>query len=388
MKHQPLPSLIASICAAGPAIAHAQASVNLFGTAYAQFENVQATGAATAAQDKPSRWRLSNVSSDLGVKGKLPLADGMTGVFQYATGVNVDNATNNAGAGMWASAKDTFVGISFDNIGTLKFGRLTGAARWNSGTPDFSPSGAGPQENQAALAEISGQTGAGPLFNVRIDNALGFESAVWNGLSVRAYFGANENKSNGAVASGALLDDKTFSLGAQYVIGALDVRASYEIRNDKGTLNNTTTNKTKDKDYRVGFRYALPTNTTLAFGYDRMSFADSGAAGTQKTDLKKTGWVIGAKQEFGPHVVYGGYGQAGDVSCNLASGAACDGSSTGGKQIVLAYNYNFNKQMLMEVFVSQVSNQSRGKYDFDSGAVGAATGTKPTAYGLGLRYTF
>ncbi|RQP24411.1 porin [Albitalea terrae] len=383
--------LLASLSGALPAAAvHAEGTITLFGMAYGQFENVSATGATNPAQDKPSRFRLSNVSSDLGVKGTLPLMDGVSGVFQYSTGVNVDNASNNTAGGMWANAKDTFVGLSIANVGTVKFGRLTGAARWNSGTPDFSPAGAGPQDNQAALSSISGQTGAGPLFNVRIDNALGFESASWSGLSVRAYFGANENKSAATVASGSLLDDKSYSLGAQYVIGPVDLRGSYEIRNDKGTLNNTTTNRTKDKDYRFGVRYTLPDKATIvAFGYDRMSFLDQDATAAQKTYIKKTGWVIGARHEFGQHVVYGGYGKAGDVSCSIASGAVCDGGNTGGKQFVVAYNFTFNKQMLAEAYVSRVTNGTRGKYDFDSGGVGGiGAGSRPTAMGFGLRYTF
>jgi len=389
VKLKPLPLLIATSFAAPVAIAHAEGSVTLYGMAYAQFENVSATGAANPAQDKPARFRLSSVSSDFGVRGSLGLSEGVTGVFLYSTGVNIDNASGNAGAGMWANAKDTYVGINVANLGTVKLGRLTGAARWNSGTPDFSPAGAGPQDDQMALAGASGATGSGPLFNVRIDNAIGVESAAWNGLSVRAYFGANENKSNATVASGSLLDDKTYSLGAQYVIGPVDLRASYEIRNDKGTLNNTTTNRTKDKDYRIGVRYTFPDKATvLGFGYDRMSFLDSDATAAQKYYLKKTGWVIGARHEFGQHAVYGGYGSAGNLQCTNASGAVCDGSSTGAKQIVVAYNYQFNKQMMAEAYVSQVSNQSRGKYDFDSGSVGGATGSRPRAIGVGLRYTF
>jgi predicted porin len=173
-----------SSCGAAPAFSQAQVSVTLFGTAYGQFENVSVSGSVNPAQDKPSRWRLSSVSSDFGVKGSIPLTEGVTGIALYSTGVNVDMSTkeDNSGkempkdapGGLWSTPKDVYVGLSIANVGTIKLGRLTGAARWISGTPDFSPSGAGPQDNQMALSGAGGQTGASTKFNARIDNALGF----------------------------------------------------------------------------------------------------------------------------------------------------------------------------------------------------------------------
>jgi predicted porin len=386
MKLKRIPALVGAIVSTAPLLAAAQSSVTMFGNANGQFEAVKSSGSANPAQDKPTRTRLSNVSSDLGVRASIVVANGVKVGAQYVSGVNVDSASS--AAGLWGSAKDTFVSLSVDNVGTLKLGRLSGASRWISGTPDFSPAGAGPQDNQAALSGASGQTGIGPQFNNRLDNAIGFESAAWHGMSVRAYFGTNENRSNAVVASGATLSDTSFSLGAQYVLGGLDLRAAFERRNDKGTLNNSTTNDTIDKNYRLGLRYTFPSNTTLGLGFDRMSFFDATATGSAKTYLKKTGWVVGAKQTFGQHAVYGGYGKAGNVFCVLASGAACDGSNTGMSQVVLAYNYAFNKQTLLEAFFSQVSNQERARYDFDSGGIGIGTGAKATAVGFGVRYSF
>lgn len=363
-------------------------SLTLFGNIDTQLENVRTSGSANPAQDKPARWRVSAVSSDLGVKGSVGLGGNLTGVFQYLTGVNSDNANGNASGGLWANAKDVFVGLRIDGVGTLKLGRLTGAARWNAGTPDFSPAGSGLQDVQAALSGTSGQTAAGALFNVRLDNAVGFETASFSGFSARAYYSANENKSNAAVSSGARLSDSSYSLGLQYVVGPLDVRLSREIRLDKGTLNNSTSNDTTDADTRFGLRYTLPTHTTLALGYDRMSFKDNTAAGALKRSLQRSGWVVAARQVLGPHTIYGGVGKAGNLRCAIADGSTCDGSSTGMGNWVLAYNYAYNSAMLLEAYVTQLRNASRARYDFDSGSVGLATGGNATAFGAGLRYSF
>lgn len=375
--------------AAGSAVAQSVApSLTLFGNVDTQFENVRTSGSASPAQDKPARWRVSAVSSDLGVKGSIGLGGHLTGMFQYLTGVNTDNASANTSGGIWSSAKDVFVGVRMDGVGALKLGRLTGAARWNAGMPDFSPAGSGLQDIQAALTGTSGQTAAGALFNVRLDNAVGIETASISGFSARAYYSANENKSNAAVSSGARLSDSSYSLGLQYAAGPLDVRLSREIRLDKGTLNNSTSNDTTDADTRFGVRYTLPTQTTLALGYDRMNFKDNTATGALKRSLQRSGWVVSARQVVGPHTVYGGVGKAGNVRCAIADGSACDGSSTGMGNWVLAYNYAYDSAMLFEAYVTQLRNASRAKYDFDSGSVGLATGANATAFGAGLRYSF
>jgi predicted porin len=379
--------LAASTC--GPAMAQsATPSLTLFGNIDTQFENVRTSGSANPALDKPARWRVSAISSDLGVKGSVSLGENLTGMFQYVTGVSSDSANGNTSSGMWANAKDVFVGLRAKGVGSLKIGRMTGAARWNSGTADFSPAGAGLQDVQGALSGAGGQTAAGPLFNVRLDNAVGIETDSFSGFSARAYYSANENKSNAAVSSGARLSDSSYSLGLQYVNGPFDVRLSHEVRLDKGTLNNSTSNDTTDTDTRFGLRYSFPTNTILALGYDRMSFKDNTAVGALKRSLRKSGWVVSARQVIGPHTIYGGVGKAGDLRCAMADASVCDGSSTGMGNWVLAYNYAYNSSMLIEAFVTQLRNESRARYDFDSGSVGMATGANATAFGTGLRYSF
>ena len=368
--------------------AQTKLSTTLYGTADAQFEYIDATGAANPTQDKPGRTRVSNVSSELGVKASLPLGEGMTGVAQYTTGISVDSGNGSTSAGMFGSAKDVFVGIKFDNIGTVKLGRMTAAARWNSGTADFSPMGAGLQDIQGMLSGASGQSATGPQFNTRFDNTLAFESASFAGLSARVYFSANEGRSAAGTANSAHLNDQSASLGLQYVIGPVDLRASLEQRNDKGALNASTDHNTRDRDFRFGMRYALTSSTMLAVGYDRMRLSDANATGTAKSRLSKHGVVVSAKHTAGKHVVYGGVGVGSDVSCSYGNNTVCDGADTGAKNAVIAYQYLFDPQMMFETFATMVKNEARGKYDFDSGGIGPATGAKSRAIGAGLRYAF
>jgi len=358
------------------------------GVGDAQFEYVDAVDAAVPAQDKRGRFRVSNVSSELAFRASVDLGNGMTGLANFTTGVNVDNANANANAGMWGNAKDVYVGIAFADIGTVKLGRMTAAARWNSGTADFSPMGAGLQDDQGMLSGASGQSAVGPQFNVRFDNTLAFESASFGGLSARVYYSANEGKSAAGTANSPHLNDGSFSLGLQYVHGPLDLRLSAEQRNDKGTLNGSTDHNTRDRDFRFGMRYTLPDGTILGLGHDRMRLTDANATGTAKSLLTKHGTVVSAKHAFGKHVLYGGYGVGSDVHCEYGDGSACNGSDTGARNAVIAYQYVFNKQMLFEGFAAIVKNEARGRYDFDSGGIGPATGAQSRAIGAGLRYAF
>jgi len=360
----------------------AKTDLQIFGTAHVQFETVEAIQATAPGDNKQARQRVSNVSSDLGFKKLFDLGDGMNAQVQYASGMNTD-----AGTGIFGSNKDIFVGLGKTGVGTLKLGRLTGAARWSSGTADFSAAGAGAQNNQTTLTMAAGLSGSNPQFNTRIDNAVGFESDSFNGFSVRAYYGANEGKSADGV-SGAYLNDGTFSVGAQYLDKGWDVRLSVEQRYDKGTLNATTNRNTTDMDYRLGVRYALTPSTTVAFGMDSMSLADSAATGALRKALSRTGWVSSLRYVNGKSTYFGSYGEANDITCELGNNTACDGSSTGGGQIVFGYQYQINKQVMLEGFFSQVKNKSRAKYDFDGGAIAPGAGATLSAIGAGIRASF
>ncbi|MFS2016604.1 porin [Massilia sp. CT11-108] len=358
------------------------------GVGDAQFEYVDAVDAAVPAQDKRGRFRVSNVSSELAFRASVDLGNGMTGLANFTTGIAADNGNANTTGGMFGSAKDVYVGIAFADVGTVKLGRMTAAARWNSGTADFSPMGAGLQDDQGMLSGASGQSAVGPQFNVRFDNTLAFESASFGGLSARVYYSANEGKSAVGTTNSPHLNDGSFSLGLQYVHGPLELRVSGEQRNDKGTLNGTNDHNTRDRDFRFGMRYTLPDGTILGLGHDRMRLSDANATGTAKSLLTKHGTVISARHAFGKHVVYGGYGVGSDVHCEYGNGAACNGNDTGARNAVIAYQYVFNKQMMFETFAAIVKNEARGRYDFDSGGVGPATGAQSRAIGAGLRYAF
>ncbi|MBI3899249.1 MAG: porin [Gammaproteobacteria bacterium] len=379
----------------GTALAPAYAetvNINVYGVADGQYESVKAEGStASGTPNKPSRWRGTTNSSYLGFKGSADLGSGLKGLLQFENTIQLE-ADSSDRKNIFGSARDTYVGIAMDGVGTLKLGRVTAAGRWISGIADYSPGATGIESSQSVIAQVGGFTGASPQFNTRLENALAFESASWGGFGVRAYFGANENKSNSDV--NPALDDKTLSLGLQYASGPIDVRLAREVRYDKGTLNGTTQsatagNDTKDTDTRAGVSYTFPSRTTIGVIFDRMEFDDSTATGTSKSNLKKSAWQLGAKQDIGEtHQIYGAYGTAGKIKCSNADGSACNDVDSKASQYVVGYNYVFSKQTMLKTFYSRVTNNERAKYDFDGNAISPAVGADPTGFGFGIRYTF
>jgi len=76
---------VAGACVAPAAMAQTANPVTLYGRIYATFENVQATGGTGA--DVPSRNRVSDQASYLGVKGTEDLGGGLKGRVPVGNGL-------------------------------------------------------------------------------------------------------------------------------------------------------------------------------------------------------------------------------------------------------------------------------------------------------------
>jgi predicted porin len=378
-------------------------NVDIYGAADLTVDNVKAEGSSitTGTPDKPARWRLDSNSSHLGFRGSVGLMPNLRGIFQYETTVSADQSATapsagaGAASGIFSSARDSFVGVAFNNVGAVKLGILSASGRWINGIGDYSPGWTGINDDQGITAHTGGTTGKDAAFNTRLNNTVAFESAPFAGFAARAFYGAGENKTNNGVSPE--LDDKTYSLGLGWLGNVLDasveVRYAYEQRNDIGTLNNTTANKTRDTMNRFGVQVSLPSRTYFGVLFDAKEFKDFTAnTVATKSKLNLKSWQAGAKQEFGDHQVYVGYSQSvGDMKCTLGNGVECGSaitSNTKGKQFVLGYNYIFSKELMLKVFYSKVTNEANVRYDYDIGGISPALGADPIGFGIGFRYMF
>jgi predicted porin len=96
--------------------------------------------------------RVSANSSYIGFKGTEDLGNGLKAIFQYETSVNFDS-----GGGFGAS-RDSFVGLSHANAGTVVLGNLTGPTRALGAALDVNPGATGIGANSGLIGKIAGST--------------------------------------------------------------------------------------------------------------------------------------------------------------------------------------------------------------------------------------
>ena len=194
------------------------------------------TGVSTMRQsaDFDGNTRVSANSSYLGFKGSEDLGNGLKAIFQYEMGLDFT-----AGNSALTANRDSFVGLSHANAGTVVLGNLTGPTRALGAALDVFPGATGIGANSAMLGKLAGArldvpyatynrttgpgfavTGAGvvnttwvnetagtasgcatrgmtctSIFDTRFGNSIAYLSPNWGGFSFAAAYIANENKS-------------------------------------------------------------------------------------------------------------------------------------------------------------------------------------------------
>ncbi len=92
-------------------------------------------------------------SSYLGFKGSEDLGNGLKAIFQYEIGLDFTT-----GSGTLAASRDSFVGLSHANAGTVVLGNLTGPTRALGAALDVYPGATGIGANSGLIGKIAGST--------------------------------------------------------------------------------------------------------------------------------------------------------------------------------------------------------------------------------------
>lgn len=180
MTKTALGAAAAAMLAAGAIVPDAWAQttnpVTLYGRAYGVVESVEADGGATPVL---RRSRLSDRNSILGVRGTEDLGGGLKAFYQLETLFAIDQ-----GPGTFAS-RNSGVGLQ-GAWGSVLMGR------WD--TP-FKVAHAAAVDvfRDLALPDITGAA-MNRNFSRREPNTVQYWSPVWNGVSIRAHYAANEGK--------------------------------------------------------------------------------------------------------------------------------------------------------------------------------------------------
>jgi predicted porin len=205
--------------------AQAQSSVTLFGVLDEGLNVTSNAGGHRA-------WQTSSVdlaTSRWGIKGSEDLGGGLHAIFDLESGFTMDDGKLYYGGRLFGY--QSYAGLQSDRFGTLTFGR-----QFDSITDVIGP--------MTANGNWAGFLFSHPLDNDNTDasfhasNAVKFTSATYGGLSATALYGFSNQ-------AGGFANNRVFSAGLNYAVGALTLGAVYEDLSAPGT---TTTGSIASDD--------------------------------------------------------------------------------------------------------------------------------------------
>ncbi|CCD39144.1 unnamed protein product [Candidatus Paraburkholderia kirkii UZHbot1] len=270
---------LAAFAALAATCAHAQSSFTLYGVVDAGISYVNnSSSSPTRAGDSDSLWKYDDgvtQGSRWGLKGSEDLGGGPKAIFKLENGFN--NGTGALGQGGAEFGRQTFVGISKNDVGSLTFGRQY------TFTTDF----------LGSAYSIGGQTVAGnyayhmndfdQLTSSRINNAVKFTNANFYGFTFGAMYGflntagafaGTPNTTVGTTTTQG--SSRAYSFGLNYKAGPLGISAAYTdihyptaaspaFSSTIANINTTsTTNNAKDlRSFGIGANYAFGAATVF-----------------------------------------------------------------------------------------------------------------------------
>lgn len=382
--------------------AFAQTNVTIYGVVDAGY--VYGTGDRAGTSN--GKMNFSGVQSGLaagsriGFRGEEGLGNGLKAVFtaEYALDIDGNNGIGTAGNSTdTLRARQTWVGLSHDKLGTVTLGRQYspgfGAAGRNDAFGSSTGIGSMARLQQVGFNTINGTNGG------RVDNSIAYRSPTWAGFTVSAITGFGENAQNSTnVQTGAAPttnagagvssgDNQLYGAGLNYANGPLNLDVVYQTRQGvagtnlgaNGGLFATTmpagwaASKDSINEWYVGGSYDFKIVKVLA-SYQDMNDNN----GTSRTELSNKLWQVGAQiPVFGNGSVRVGYArQSWD-----ATGAG-DTSSW-----ALGYAHNLSKRTMLYAGVTAFDMDNTARAAASNSGVGAI-GEKNYTYAAGINHSF
>lgn len=168
-----------------------------------------ATTTTTGSTSNKSRSQLNSNSSRIGFKGSEALSANTDLVYQLEYGIDVD-----ADKGRNFKSRDTYLGLSNKQFGTVLAGRLTAI----DDMVNYADVTAG------GVLNVDGGNGDGILASFdapRANNAIAYVSPNYNGLNFLGMYVLDENNNSDTLGRDA------FGLGAKYETDAFNAGATY-----------------------------------------------------------------------------------------------------------------------------------------------------------------
>ncbi len=369
------------------------ANVTFYGKLTADIESVKSDKAtipstsSTTAVPVPSitgSYTANRVVSDasrFGLKGEDDLGDGLKGIFQIETQVEVAGNTST-----FTSVRNTGIGLKSDAAGTLIIGNWDTPMKLSHNKIElFDNSTFATATNligrSAAVTAVGGVNSAAVADNfvTRKAGVVEYFSPKLAGFDVKAAFAPASDTYTIAGNTTTKQNQSLFSVSGTFETEAVYVSAAYESHGDvltptatRGTGSNTAA--------RVVGAYTIG-GLMLGATVERLSISQVDLAGTGVEKKSRTGYELMASYKAGAH----NFGLTFAKQGNLGSAA-----NSGAKQASARYGYDFSKRTQAFVLYSQLSNDTAGLYGLSqaASAIASAAGAKYSGFGAGLQYSF
>lgn len=292
MKKLLLASAVAAL-----SVTAAQAAPTVYGKAFLSVDAV-----------KDARVQLNSNASRIGVKGKEALTANTDVVYQLEYRVELDDTTRNF------ENRDTYLGLSNKQYGTLVAGRLTSI----DGNVDFA--------NVTAGSPVGGDKVLAAYDAERANNAFAYFSPSYNGVQVQAMYVLDENNVTDSLDRDAFglavkyEPQAAYRAGASYIqagdfkaariSGAYDVTPSLTV----GALYQNTDLNTENNENAFTLSASQKVANTAWTTYGQLDLVDN-VEGDKDEELKRI--VVGGKYAFNKATtghIYGSYARAEDSS--------------------------------------------------------------------------
>ena len=392
--------------------AFAQTNVTIYGVADVSGQGISASQSKATVDAAGNVFALQSNSSLLGFKGTEDLGNGLKGLFQIETEVNlagnrnVNNGTTNSGVAYgtkttaFSSMRDSYIGVS-TKYGTGLAGYLSTPLRSSLTSFDVMPGATG-------SSQIDVQMGSIRAHNVGYSTAIrataiayamptlyGFDASI-------AYTGSNNNGTTnttdatsctGSVSACSIAPQSAFGLNLGWTGYGVNVKGAFQQNNNNVTPNATTNagNYGDYTSYLLGAQYTGVQNLKLSTVYLRNTL---GTNGVSALTANGAGKVTNNQLWAGASYRVGNWEPR--VSASWSSDV--NGSTyqqLGSRQWTANLGYYLSKRTQVYGLVSNLNNSANQSYAFGQqtssmGATGTAgtTGMNLFTYGMGMRTTF
>jgi predicted porin len=339
-------------------------SVTLFGRIAGGVESVEVDAPESSA-DIAARMRVSSYRTIFGFRGTETIG-GYQAIWQLSASFPIDAASTGA-----FPLRDSRIGVA-GPAGTLF------AGNWY--TPyalsflRLDPFVLTTADCTAIIGNGNTSTGGNldttNAFTRRQQNSVHYYTPAWAGFSMRAAYGANEERS-------ATRDPYLASISASWESDWLYLTAAREQHQDYQAAD------TRDRGTVAAIQFKRR-GVSASLLYERLEYE------TPTGGLRRDAWYAALVVPTGPGSLQFAYSRSGDGkgSSTATIGGLRAGEETGARHATIGYEYPFSKRTRALAFYTRLANDARASYAFGSNSPGTVQGGVAKVVALGMRHDF